>query len=159
MQYTKLLFRGDEYKVKYSYKNNIFNIFEKKAEIIECDEMGIDFIFNGLRSFSRVSQYKNNLVIHMPFGDISLKILPRFEMTSSIVEKGGMIAPMPGKVVDLKVKKGKKVKAGDILVILEAMKMEHTIRASEDGIIDKVMIAKGDQVENGAVLLILNSNK
>ena len=80
-------------------------------------------------------------------------------MTSSIVEKGGMIAPMPGKVVDLKVKKGKKVKAGDILVILEAMKMEHTIRASEDGVIDKVMIAKGDQVENGAVLLILNSNK
>ena len=159
LQYTKLLFRGDEYKVKYSYKNNIFNIFEKKAEIIECDEMGIDFIFNGLRSFSRVSQYKNNLVIHMPFGDISLKILPRFEMTSSIVEKGGMIAPMPGKVVDLKVKKGKKVKAGDILVILEAMKMEHTIRASEDGVIDKVMIAKGDQVENGAVLLILNSNK
>ena len=159
LQYTKLLFRGDEYKVKYSYKNNIFNIFEKKAEIIECDEMGIDFIFNGLRSFSRVSQYKNNLVIHMPFGDISLKILPRFEITSSIVEKGGMIAPMPGKVVDLKVKKGKKVKAGDILVILEAMKMEHTIRASEDGVIDKVMIAKGDQVENGAVLLILNSNK
>ena len=51
------------------------------------------------------------------------------------------------------------MKAGDILVILEAMKMEHTIRASEDGVIDKVMIAKGDQVENGAVLLILNSNK
>ena len=58
---------------------------------------------------------------------ISLKILPRFEMTSSIGEKGGMIAPMPGIVVDLKVKKGKKVKAGDILVILEAMKMEHTL--------------------------------
>ena len=159
LQYTKLLFRETEYKVKYSVKNNVFNIFSKKAEIIESDEIGIDFIFDGLRSFSRVSQYKNNLVIHMPYGDISLKILPRFEIASVMVEQGSMIAPMPGKVVELKVKKGKKVKAGDVLVILEAMKMEHTIRASEDGVIDKVMISKDDQVENGAVLLILNSKK
>jgi len=159
LQYTKLLFRENEYKVKYSVKNNVFNIFSKKAEIIESDETGIDFIFDGLRSFSRVSQYKNNLVIHMPYGDISLKILPRFEIASVMVEQGSMIAPMPGKVVELKVKKGKKVKAGDVLVILEAMKMEHTIRASEDGVIDKVMISKDDQVENGAVLLILNSKK
>jgi biotin carboxyl carrier protein len=64
---------------------------------------------------------------------------------------------MPGKVIDLKVKKGSKVKSGDTLVILEAMKMEQSIKASKDGVIDEVFISKGDQVENGAVLMVMES--
>jgi biotin carboxyl carrier protein len=62
-------------------------------------------------------------------------------------------------VIDLRVKKGSKVKAGQILVILEAMKMEHSIKASEDGIISELHVKKEDQVENGAVLMVLDANK
>jgi biotin carboxyl carrier protein len=51
------------------------------------------------------------------------------------------------------------VKAGQILVILEAMKMEHSIKASEDGIISELHVKKEDQVENGAVLMVLDANK
>ena len=54
-----------------------------------------------------------------------------------------------------KVKKGSKVKAGDTLVIIEAMKMEHSIKATETGKIAKVMIQLNDQVDNGATLLVL----
>ena len=68
-----------------------------------------------------------------------------------------MVAPMPGKVVDLKVKKGSKVKSGETLVILEAMKMEHSIKASEDGVIADIFIKENDQVENGAVLMVVDS--
>ena len=57
---------------------------------------------------------------------------------------------MPGKVIALNVKKGSKVKTGDVLVILEAMKMEHSIKASHNGVVSKVLITKDDQVENGA---------
>ena len=46
---------------------------------------------------------------------------------------------------------------GDTLVILEAMKMEQSIKASKDGVIDEVFISKGDQVENGAVLMVMES--
>jgi biotin carboxyl carrier protein len=62
---------------------------------------------------------------------------------------------MPGKVIDVKVKKGSKVKAGDTLVIIEAMKMEHSIKATEAGKVAKVMIQLSDQVDNGATLLVL----
>ena len=68
---------------------------------------------------------------------------------------GGLVAPMPGKVIDVKVKKGKKVKAGDTLVILEAMKMEHSIKAAEDGVVSELLISINDQVENGALLMVV----
>ena len=71
------------------------------------------------------------------------------------VTAGGLVAPMPGKVIDVKVKKGKKVRAGDTLVILEAMKMEHSIKASEDGKVSELLISLNDQVENGALLMVV----
>jgi propionyl-CoA carboxylase alpha chain len=71
------------------------------------------------------------------------------------IESGGLIAPMPGKVIDLKVKVGSKVKKGDTLVILEAMKMEHQVKASEDGKVSKLLIRKDDQLDNGALLMIV----
>ena len=49
----------------------------------------------------------------------------------------------------------KKVKTGDTLVILEAMKMEHSIKASEDGTVTQLLISVNDQVENGALLMIV----
>jgi len=63
---------------------------------------------------------------------------------------------MPGKVVDIKIKKGAKIKKGDTLVILEAMKMEHKVVAPSDGKIKEVLIQKDEQVENGATLVVLD---
>jgi biotin carboxyl carrier protein len=74
------------------------------------------------------------------------------------VQVGGLVAPMPGKVINLNVKKGSKVKTGDTLVILEAMKMEHSIKAAEDGIISELYVNNNDQVENGALLMVIDSN-
>jgi len=81
--------------------------------------------------------------------------LPRFVLPGLDIESGGLIAPMPGKVIDLKVKVGSKVKKGDTLVILEAMKMEHQVKASEDGKVSKLLIKKDDQLDNGALLMIV----
>ena len=85
-----------------------------------------------------------------------IKIKPRFLMPGSEKPQGSLSAPMPGKVIALNVKKGSKVKAGDVLVILEAMKMEHSIKAAEDGVVSKILISKNDQVENGAPLMIVD---
>ena len=49
------------------------------------------------------------------------------------------------------------MKSGETLVILEAMKMEHSIKASEDGVISDILIKENDQVENGAVLMVVDS--
>jgi len=68
-------------------------------------------------------------------------------------EGGRLTAPMPGKIVAVLVAKAQEVKKGDALLIMEAMKMEHTISAPHDGVIDDVLYAIGDQVTEGAQLL------
>ncbi|MBX7124468.1 MAG: biotin/lipoyl-binding protein [Cyclobacteriaceae bacterium] len=62
-------------------------------------------------------------------------------------------APMPGLIIDLKVKAGDPVKSGDPLLVLEAMKMENIIRAAGDAVVKAVRISKGDGVEKGQVLI------
>jgi 3-methylcrotonyl-CoA carboxylase alpha subunit len=66
---------------------------------------------------------------------------------------GRLTAPMPGKVVAVMTANGKEVKKGDPLVIMEAMKMEHTISAPSDGVVEEVLYQVGDQVSDGAPLL------
>jgi len=70
-------------------------------------------------------------------------------------EKGRLTAPMPGKVVSFAVKVGDKVKAGQSLAVMEAMKMEHTIAAPKDGEVTELLYAPGDQIAEGAELLKL----
>ena len=64
-------------------------------------------------------------------------------------------APMPGNILDVRVSAGQNVKAGDILFILEAMKMENEIVAPKDGTLTSVCVSKGQVVETGAVLCTL----
>jgi 3-methylcrotonyl-CoA carboxylase alpha subunit len=68
-------------------------------------------------------------------------------------EGGRLTAPMPGKVVAVLAAQGQDVKKGEPLVIMEAMKMEHTIAAPHDGTVDEILYAVGDQVADGAPLL------
>ena len=65
-------------------------------------------------------------------------------------------APMPGNILDVKVKAGASVKAGDVLVILEAMKMENEIVAPQDGTVASVNVNKGDTVNSGDTLVSMN---
>jgi 3-methylcrotonyl-CoA carboxylase alpha subunit len=68
---------------------------------------------------------------------------------------GDMTAPMPGKIISISVRPGDAVKQGQALLVMEAMKMEHTITAAADGKIDEVFYTVGDQVTEGAVLIAL----
>ena len=65
-------------------------------------------------------------------------------------------APMPGNILDVKVAAGASVKAGDVLVILEAIKMENEIVAPQDGTVASVNVHKGDTVNSGDVLVSMN---
>ena len=65
-------------------------------------------------------------------------------------------APMPGKILNVKAGVGTAVKKGDVILILEAMKMENEVVAPEDGTVASIDVAAGDSVEAGAVLATLN---
>ena len=67
-----------------------------------------------------------------------------------------MNAPMPGKILSIKANAGQAVKKGDVILLLEAMKMENEVVAPQDGTIASINVAAGDMVEAGAVLVTLN---
>lgn len=72
-----------------------------------------------------------------------------------MVVKGAVTAPMAGKIVSVLVKEDEPVKAGDVLCILEAMKMENEITASKDGVVQEVKVSEGTSVNEGDVLVII----
>ena len=156
----KLSFKCLEEEVTINYQSRRDGSFDLNegsvASIFKWEESGIDIEIDGQRFYSKVTQDSKTIVIHMPWGNAVLEILPRFILPGNELESGGLVAPMPGKVIDLKVKVGSKVKKGDTLVILEAMKMEHQVKASEDGKVSKLLIKKDDQLENGALLMIVD---
>ena len=80
---------------------------------------------------------------------------PFLQLADSTTTAGRLTAPMPGKVVSFAVKTGDAVKAGQTLAVMEAMKMEHTIAAPQDGTVAELLYAPGDQVAEGAELLTL----
>ena len=89
-------------------------------------------------------------------GATQITVVDLLAHAASVQEVGGRLtAPMPGKVVSFAVKAGDKVKAGQALAVMEAMKMEHTMAAPADGEVLELLYAPGDQVNEGAELLKL----
>jgi propionyl-CoA carboxylase alpha chain len=80
----------------------------------------------------------------------------RFPLPGSALAAGSLVAPMPGTVIRVEVAIGDEVKAGDALVVLEAMKMEHAVRAAADGTVSEVHVVAGAQVEPGTVLAVVS---
>jgi propionyl-CoA carboxylase alpha chain len=84
-----------------------------------------------------------------------LRVLPRHPEASDHGHDHGLVTPVPGTVTAVLVEPGAHVSAGDTLVILEAMKMEHRIKADEDGVVAEVRVAVGDSVDAHHVVAVL----
>jgi propionyl-CoA carboxylase alpha chain len=89
-------------------------------------------------------------------GEIELHLVPRFPVKEREVVEGGLVAPLPGGVLAVAVAVGDPVIAGQLLVVVEAMKMEHRITAPSAGTVAEVRAAVGDQVAAGDLLVVLH---
>jgi len=89
----------------------------------------------------------------------SFKCYSSEAQTDDVTGGDSIAAPMPGLVKLVNFKVGGQVAEGDVLIVLEAMKMEYALKAPRDGTIAEVLVAAGDQVENGALLLLLHSDE
>jgi acetyl/propionyl-CoA carboxylase alpha subunit len=99
-----------------------------------------------------VARYGDQVFVDGPLGPVRLTAQPRFGDPDAAVAHGSLLAPMPGSVIRVDAAVGDKVKAGQALIWLEAMKMEHTITAPSAGIITELNVDAGQQVDVGAVL-------
>jgi acyl-CoA carboxylase subunit alpha len=103
------------------------------------------------RSFE-VARYGDQIFVDSPLGPVQLVALPRFPDPAAAVAQGSLLAPMPGSVLRVGAAAGDTVTAGQPLIWLEAMKMEHTVTAPSDGVLAELNVAPGQQVDVGAVL-------
>ncbi|MDN5916243.1 MAG: ATP-grasp domain-containing protein [Pseudonocardia sp.] len=90
-----------------------------------------------------------------PDGSVALAEVPRFADPNAVARAGSLLAPMPGTVVRVLSETAATVTAGQPLVVLEAMKMEHTVAAPGDGVLGEVRVSAGDQVDTGQVLAVV----
>jgi propionyl-CoA carboxylase alpha chain len=102
-----------------------------------------------------VARYGDLRYIDSKDGPGRLVERPRFPSKDIADEPGSLQAPMPGKVIRVGAAQGDMVSEGDSLIVMEAMKMEHTLRAPHRGTVTSVLCAPGDQVEAGAVLVVV----
>jgi propionyl-CoA carboxylase alpha chain len=90
-----------------------------------------------------------------PHGSFSFTAVPRFLDPAETLAAGSLLAPMPASVVSVAVELGAQVRKGDPVVLLEAMKMQHTIAAPVHGVVTGLAVSPGEQVSAGAVLAVI----
>ncbi|HEX6147827.1 MAG TPA: biotin carboxylase N-terminal domain-containing protein [Acidimicrobiia bacterium] len=121
------------------------------------DEVGLSWA--GVDHRFTIGRYGEIRHVDSDSGPVRLVTVPRFPVAEAAEAPGSLHAPMPGKVIRVDVSVGDEVRAGQVLLVLEAMKMEHTLRAPHDGTVIEVDPAPGDQVEAGTVLLVVESSE
>ena len=115
----------------------------------------VDIALDGQRLQFEIQQHGIQWLVHGDHGDLVLTQAPRYPDPQGLENSGGLTAPMPGAVLTTEVAAGDKVSKGDLLMILEAMKMEHRIVAPRDGVVELVHVGVGDQVDNAQLLVTL----
>ena len=123
----------------------------------DVGEGQVDLAVDGLRSTHRVIGDGATWTVQGGGAEAVLVEVARFVDPSELDVPGGQTAPMPGKVLAVHVAEGDTVNEGQALVVMEAMKMEHTITAPAPGVVTEVRCAIGDQVDNGQVLVVVST--
>jgi propionyl-CoA carboxylase alpha chain len=148
---------GDEHRVEYRFgrsgltlpaDESVHLVSATAHDVVLADDHGVARRF----TVKRYGADGSAVYVDSAQGPVHLVAQPRFPEPGSAVEKGSLVAPMPGNVIRLGAAVGDTVAAGQPLIWLEAMKMEHTITAPSDGVLAELNVDTGQQVEVGAVL-------
>jgi propionyl-CoA carboxylase alpha chain len=155
-------FEADGESVLLAYRARRDGAFRMVADDIEhivrplrSGHGDVDIDIDGLRLSYRICAVDDAWFVHGHRGDLELRELRRYPAAKLEHAGGGLKAPMPGVIRSLTATSGQIVTKGQLLMVLEAMKMEHRILAPEDGVVGEVNVAIGDQVGNGQLLLTL----
>ena len=157
-QEVSLLHSGEKITVSYKTKRDGSFIFNNgsTAKIYHCSTEHIEAEIDGERMASLITEGQENIHLQIDQGTVSFGTLPRFEPPILQIAEGSLIAPMPGVVLEIKVSSGDTVSAGDTLLTLEAMKMEHHVKAPYEGTVVEILVSENQQLDNGVPLLVIN---
>jgi acetyl/propionyl-CoA carboxylase alpha subunit len=126
---------------------------------VRVSELGVSGLTvegsDGLRERYRVVPDGERVHVRSGGRSVTFAWVPRFRDLAAEAAADGCLAPMPGKIIKVLVKNGDAVKAGQPIVVMEAMKMEHTLSAPHDGTVGALAVEPGQQVEGGAVIAVI----
>jgi len=144
---------GREHRVSYRFTRSGLDLPDDPGTgLLSAAPDEVVLIDAGVATPYRIARYGDHVDVDSVHGHVAFTVMPRFPEPDSVVEQGSLLAPMPGSVIRLGAGLGDTVTAGQPLVWLEAMKMEHTITAPADGVLTQLTVSVGQQVEVGAVL-------
>ena len=115
----------------------------------------VSFVVGGVDHEFEVARHGDVRYVDSNLGPARLVEVPRFPSRDGDEDAGSLHAPMPGKVIRVDVTVGDEVAEGAVVVVMEAMKMEHTLRAPHRGTVSQVLCSPDDQVEAGEVLVVV----
>ncbi|MEU8284386.1 biotin carboxylase N-terminal domain-containing protein [Micromonospora sp. NPDC048905] len=124
--------------------------------LVEASPGGVVLDVDGVRCAYRVHRVGSAVFVDGPDGAASLVELPRLPLPTAEVAAGSLLAPLPGAVTRVHVQVGQRVVAGEPLLTLEAMKLEHQVLAPTDGVVTELPVPAGGQVRTGAVLAVID---
>ena len=157
-QHHAFEFNGEDYDVKcdliadQEYRVVISGTqFDVRVVLIE--ENFVDIEVDSRRVRCNLCRDENTWYVHTSSGDLEVRNRPLFSLQDVTHRTGNLSAPMPGKVLTLEVEGNTQVKSGELLLVLEAMKMEHRIVAPYDGVVSAIHVSVGDIVEKDVLLV------
>ncbi len=161
-RYFDLAFHGEPHTAVLTYLHDgaLQLRVEEAAAALQFSrhEGSIVLHYAGLRVLAQVLRSGEVAHVFMPQGATQITVLDALAHAGEAQAEGGRLtAPMPGKVVSFAVRAGDTVSKGQVLAVMEAMKMEHTIAAPAAGVVAELLYAPGDQVAEGAELLKLSA--
>jgi propionyl-CoA carboxylase alpha chain len=123
--------------------------------VVAASPTGVTLEHDGVRTTYDVAVRGLDVDVDWPGGHRALRRTPRFVDPADAVASGSLLAPMPGTVVRVAVAAGERVTAGQAVLVLEAMKMQHTVSAPTDGVLTQIDVQPGSQVAAGEVLAVV----
>ncbi len=162
-QLQEVSFEIEDREIAVGYRFSRGNTFEATVDGQVLEQVAVPRVSSdwvtiesaGVARAYTVAQVGDRYFVDGPDGASECRELPRFGIEEVEDAAGSLVSPMPGQVVSVSVEEGDEAQAGDVLVIVEAMKMEHSVRATFDGTVSSVHVAAGDQVENDQVLVVV----
>jgi pyruvate carboxylase subunit A/propionyl-CoA carboxylase alpha chain len=144
---------GGEHEVRYRFGRGGVELPGRDGvTLVSAEPDRVVLAVDGVDRPFDVARYGDSVFVDSPLGPTQFTVLPRFPDPASAVAQGSLLAPMPGSVLRVGAKVGDTVTAGQPLIWLEAMKMEHTVTAPGDGVLVELNVEPGRQVDVGAVL-------
>ena len=128
------------------------------VDVLSVGATSVDLVADGVRRRFRVTSTGSATYVDWADGSVVLRPVPRFPDAADQVEPGSLLAPMPGTVVRVPVGVGDQVTQGQTVVVVEAMKMEHAVRAGSDAVVSDVPVGVGQAVDAGQVLIVLEES-